>query len=163
MALWLLAWLTASAQVLDPTASTEARHLAILGGWSAANLVGGTTGYVLADDPQWRSFHGTNAAWNVVNGAIVGLGAAGLHRRRDGFETPEALLKHQRSLQTSLAINIGLDVVYMGTGAALMALGTSSEREDLRGMGQSLIVQGGFLLVFDSAFLASLRANTRQR
>ena len=161
MALWLLGWLTASAQVLDPGAATEARHLAIMGGWSAANLVGGTTGYVLADDPQWRNFHGTNAAWNVVNGAIVAAGALGLNRRRDGFETPEALAKHQRGLQTSLAINIGLDVAYVGTGAALMALGASNERDDLRGMGQSLILQGGFLLVFDSAFLASLRAKTR--
>lgn len=156
----LLALSLALGQVADPARSVEARHLGILGGWSAANLAGGATGLVLADDPRWRAFHGTNLAWNTVNAGIVAAGGVGLARRKHGFETPEALERHQRGLQRALVVNLALDVLYVGTGVALWAVGGRAGEVDLRGMGQSLTLQGGFLLGFDAAFLASHRRRT---
>ncbi|MEE2681439.1 MAG: hypothetical protein VX641_03605 [Planctomycetota bacterium] len=47
-----------------------------------------------------------------------------------------------------LAINGGLDLLYLGTGLVLV-----TRRDPLpRGFGAAILVQGGFLLVFDTAW-----------
>ena len=136
--------------------------MAILGGWSAANLAGGTTGYLLSDTPEGRAFHGTNAAWNTVNASIALAGAASLPKRRSTLLPPEDIAKRHRALRRTLAVNIGLDFAYIGTGAALWALGGETDNGiQLRQVGQSLTLQGGFLLGFDAAFLASHHRKAR--
>lgn len=59
----------------------------------------------------------------------------------------------RRKLRTVLAVNVALDVLYVGVGAALARYG---QREEVRGAGVGILPQGAFLLVFDSAFLLSL-------
>lgn len=140
----------------DPGLRTEKRHMAILGTWAGANLVGGTVGFALADTPEGRTFHAANATWNTVNAAIVGVAAVGIAKRNKvGPLDPDALHRRHRGLRRALAVNIGLDVVYVASGLALWAVGGESNGLDLRAVGQSLALQGGFLLGFDSAFLTS--------
>ena len=45
--------------------------------------------------------------------------------------------------------NAGLDVGYMATGAYLWERGIRKDSRGLKGYGQSLILQGGFLFTFD--------------
>ncbi|MBX2800694.1 MAG: hypothetical protein KTR31_23640 [Myxococcales bacterium] len=161
MVAWMVAGMAMAQQpVLDPGLPSERRHMAILGAWSGLNLVGGTVGLVLSDTPKGRSFHGTNLAWNTVNAGIALAGGLGAHARRDRLSTPEELRKRHRGLRTALAVNMGLDVVYVGTGLALWALGGRANGLELRSVGQALVIQGGFLMAFDTAFLVSHRART---
>lgn len=59
--------------------------------------------------------------------------------------------------QQILAFNAGLDLVYIAAGLAIAA--RWSERDDRRGLGHGIAVQGAFLLVFD----ALLARNVAQR
>jgi hypothetical protein len=63
------------------------------------------------------------------------------------------------STEKTLLINSALDVGYIGTGFLLKYFSTkASQRNDLlKGYGNSLILQGGFLLVFDLVLYALLR------
>jgi len=63
----------------------------------------------------------------------------------------EEALGEARKIEKILLINSGLDVAYIGTGFLLRHLSSNSDkRKDLlKGYGNSLILQGGFLLVFD--------------
>lgn len=56
-------------------------------------------------------------------------------------------------MQNFLLLNAGLDVAYIATGFYLKERAkNSSSPERLRGYGNSLLLQGGFLLAFDIAF-----------
>jgi hypothetical protein len=139
----------------------ESQQLTVLGGWAAANLVGGTAGLALAKTPEGRAFHGSNAAWNVVNLGIAGFGAVGLQQRqRAGIPDADTLAQQHRSLRTALAVNLVLDGVYVGAGGAMWAKGGEVRGVPLRSVGQSLLLQGAFLGVFDAVFLARHRART---
>ena len=53
-------------------------------------------------------------------------------------------------------INAGLDLAYIGTGAWLTQKSktTTKKPERLEGFGNSLLMQGGFLLLFDGIMFA---------
>ena len=138
----------------DPGLPTEKRHMVILGSWAGANLIGGTTGALLAETPEGRTFHASNALWNTVNLGLAVGGALGWKKRATAPDL-ETLRKRHRGLRTALAVNIGLDVLYVASGVALWAVGGESNGVPLQPMGQALALQGGFLLGFDTAFLAS--------
>lgn len=60
------------------------------------------------------------------------------------------IIKDYNSLQSFLLLNAGLDVAYIATGFYLKERSkNSSGAERLRGYGNSLLLQGGFLLLFD--------------
>ncbi|RDV37040.1 hypothetical protein DV096_16145 [Bradymonadaceae bacterium TMQ3] len=134
----------------------QARGMGVLLGWSALNIGVGTAGYLVSDGPR-RYFHQMNAAWNVVNAAIAGFGLRAALRddasRFDGLET----LEEGRSFERILAINIGLNVAYMASGAFMWERGLRRDDDRLRGYGPSLLLQGAFLLVFDSTLFALQR------
>lgn len=139
----------------------QARGMGVLLGWSALNIGVGAAGYLMTDGPQ-RYFHQMNAAWNVVNALIAGFGLRGALREDassfDGLET----LEEGRSFERILAINIGLNVAYMASGAFMWERGLRRDDDRLQGYGPSLLVQGAFLLVFDSTlFTLQRRASAR--
>ena len=64
--------------------------------------------------------------------------------------------KLQRQQETLYAVNIGADALYIGSGVFLQEFGNrySTKVNDLmKGIGYSLIMQGGFLMVFDTVML----------
>ena len=138
--------------------ATNNTGLKILGGWGALNVVAGVLGAGTANDEEAKRFHQMNALWGGVNLALAGFG---LHRARrdanldrapdDGFSS------HRRDRRT-FGINTGLDVLYAGTGAYLVHRGNrhaTGDPELLRGYGQSLILQGAALFLFDAAMWAA--------
>ena len=139
-----------------PELRVERAGTTVLGSFAVANIAAGTTGYFTADDPTWKAFHGTNAAWNTVNLGLAAAGAVSVARRPD-----ESLSQRQergRRLHRVLAINAGLDVGYMAAGGTLWALGASDHRPELVGMGSALVLQGAFLLAFDLTWRARHRS-----
>ena len=135
--------------------------MGVLLGWSAVNLGTGTAGAFTSEGPP-RYLHQMNVGWNLVNAAIGGFGLAGALREDPASFGPLDTLEEGRRLEKILLLNLGLNVAYMATGAFLLERGLRRDDDRLRGFGVSLILQGGFLLVFDSVlFWSQHRASRR--
>lgn len=123
----------------------------VLGGWAAGNILSGTYGNFNAKG-EAKYFHQFNAMWNVVNLGIATFGYFNAVSSDPSSMSNLELLKDYNSLQSFLLLNTGLDVAYIMTGFYLKEKSkNSSSAERLRGYGNSLLLQGGFLLVFDIA------------
>lgn len=121
----------------------------VLGGWAAANILVGTYGNFKAKG-EAKYFHQFNAMWNVVNLGIAAFGYLNAVNSDPSSMTNLEILNDYNSLQNFLLLNAGLDVAYIATGFYLKERAkNSSNSERLRGYGNSLLLQGGFLLLFD--------------
>ena len=123
----------------------------VLGGWAVGNigvssiLRSRSTGTV-------RYFHEMNVIWNFVN---LGLAGAGLY---GGYTTDPAsfglweTFNEQQKIEKILLFNLALNFTYLTAGGYLIERSKTSTNlpERLKGYGQSLILQGGFLLLFDT-------------
>ena len=122
-------------------------------GWAAANIGVGAYGWPTTDG-RTKYFHQMNLFWNGVNAVIGGFGYAGAvgedPRRLDRIET----IEKTRSIQQILAFNAGLDLAYVAGGAWLRQRGDHGDDPQLIGYGESIILQGGFLFLFDVALWA---------
>ncbi len=121
-----------------------------LGAWAAGNLTVGLIGDLggQPDRPE-RYFHQMNWMWGAVNGVIAGFGIAGAfaeHRTGDGFLDR---LHVARTTEYIFLFNGALDLAYLGVGAWMWERGLRTEEPVLEGYGMALIMQGGFLLLFD--------------
>lgn len=155
---WTLMCAAALAQ--DPLVQErwEARHrtqvvgMSTLLGWSAANLGVGAVGWGVAREPEWVAFHQMTVAWSGVNLAIAVPGLVGALRERPDPDLSTAL-RRTTALRTTFALNTGLDVGWVLLGAWMNEAGLRREDARLTGFGRSVMMQGGFLLVFDAAML----------
>ncbi len=138
-------------------------NMLVLGGWGLGNMAGGVAGMLTT---PWGSeanyFHQMNAYWNVVNVAIAVPGFLGARKRMGRSYDIPATFKEQRKMETSYLINMGLDVAYIGTGLWMQEFGNGRPQKQaalLKGMGNSIMMQGGFLLLFDIASFAIHRTH----
>lgn len=107
-----------------------------INGWAMGNatsLVGS-----MHEDPQLSSFHQMNVGWSLVN---AGLASYALSNNKP--------IKPKK-LERLFWINSALDVVYVASGAWLRMEGQKRGNPQWVGWGESIMIQGGFLLVFDS-------------
>ncbi|HAI76186.1 MAG TPA: hypothetical protein DCM08_08050 [Microscillaceae bacterium] len=110
-------------------------------------------------------FQQMNMGWSAVNLAVAGFS---LHRARrsqikPSYE-PYDLIKQQQDFEKAYLVNAALDVAYVVGGFYLSALPgpQSSDGAMLRGFGQSVIMQGGMLLLFDTVMYFIHRSNRRK-
>src|SRR5690606_36773305 len=130
--------------------STNNTGMYILGSWAVANMVAGGYGWSQTTG-QTKYFHQMNLFWNTVNLSIAGIALySNLTTSFADLSAAQMLEKHTKTENLYL-INAGLDVLYVGTGFLLKHLATQKpKRHDLlKGYGNSVILQGGFLFVFD--------------
>jgi hypothetical protein len=121
----------------------------VLGTWAAGNILIGTYGNFKASG-EAKYFHQFNAIWNVVNLGIAVFGYINAVNSDPNVMTKLEILNDYNSLQSFLLLNAGLDVAYIATGFYLKERSkNSSSSERLKGYGNSLLLQGGFLLLFD--------------
>lgn len=139
----------------------NSRAMKVLSGWALINIAAGSVGYA-SSSGSTKYFHQMNAAWNIVNLAIAG-GALYQYGQADpaAFTFAESL-SEARNMENILLLNIGLNVSYIAAGGFLWERGLRKTSNRLRGYGQSLIVQGGFLLLFDSVLYVLNRSHNRQ-
>ncbi len=120
--------------------------------WSVVSMVIGAALLVFGD-PFWRGFGLQAVVWGGVDAAIAFFGRRTSNTRllkhvAAGGNPASLVEREAKNLRRLLWINTGLDVLYVVGGAALViTLGQS----DLfaRGNGWGIIVQGGFLFLFD--------------
>lgn len=138
----------------------ERQHLRVLGTWSLLNIGSGLA--LQAGTQGWeKEFHRFNAAWNIVNASLSLSGFIALRKEIPAGNLAASLKRSQRSERIFL-FNAGLDLAYLSTGLFLQEKGYASSDAALRsrylGFGKGLLLQGGFLFVFDA--IAFLRYRT---
>jgi hypothetical protein len=120
-----------------------------LGGWAIGNITVGSVLYFKTSGSN-KYFHQMNIAWNLVNLGIAGIGYYS-SINPDTTITLINSLKEQSSIEKILLFNAGLDIAYIMTGFYLKERSKNSENNSNRfkGYGNSLILQGAFLFLFD--------------
>ena len=126
------------------------RSMLALGGWSAANII--VSGIATnTRNKEMRYFHQMNVMWGGINLAIAGLSYWGAGKEKIDNPTLADVLKHQNRIEKTYLINAGLDVVYVGAGLLVSKTSDNQKNpEKFKGYGNSIMLQGGFLLLYDA-------------
>ena len=114
------------------------RGMWVLQGWGLGNMATGIPIAITSKDPQTVAFFQMNAGWNVVN---VGLASASLIRNKP-VDT--------KKIKRIFFVNAGLDVGYVIAGILLSRKGDIDNEPQRIGYGNSIVLQGAFLLLFDA-------------
>lgn len=144
---------SAQTQAVDTTTLREFSHQRTLGltlgSYALANIAVGLTAAGRERNETYY-FHRMTIYWNLVNLGIAGAGLLGSRKANPNETLAQAVRQHERMKQI-LLFNTGLDVAYVAGGAYLLERGRNrpDDRARLTGFGKSIIVQGGFLFVFD--------------
>lgn len=124
--------------------------MAVLLGWSVLNLGGGLAGSFNGEG-SWRAFHQMNAAWNLVNLGIAGWALLDMTHQDVSSMTALSALASGEKMEKIFLFNAGLDIAYMVGGGWLWQRGAARRSPRQEGFGQSILLQGTFLLCFDAA------------
>ncbi|MEO7306754.1 MAG: hypothetical protein ABIR78_06970 [Ferruginibacter sp.] len=145
----------------ERVAYTKSSMLA-LGGWSAANII--VSGIATnTRNREMRYFHQMNVMWGSINLAFAGLGYWGAGKEKIDNPTLAAVLKHQNRIEKTYLINVGLDVVYVGAGLLMNQTSDNQKNPDkFKGYGNSIMLQGGFLLLYDALIYSIHRKHGKQ-
>lgn len=130
--------------------STNKTGMYVLGGWALANLATGAYGWANTTGST-KYFHQMNFFWNTINLGIAGFSFYSAAQMTPLRMSPQELMDEHLRFENLYLINAGLDIAYIGTGFLLRHLSTRSQKrpEMLKGYGSSVILQGGFLFLFD--------------
>jgi len=122
-----------------------------LGSYALANFAISGVAYFSSEDEYSKRYHEMNVMWNTVN---MGLALPGYIKARRGGQpmTRAEMLKAQKKTESIFLINDVLDVGYIAAGILMREVAPNQlDQEDLfKGYGNSLILQGSFLLAFDA-------------
>jgi len=120
-----------------------------LGSWAVGNMAVNGTLYRSGEKDR-KYFYQMNIAWNAVNLAIAGFGLYGA-LNPDTTLTLFESIQQQANIEKILLFNAGVDVGYIMTGFYLKERGKNSLKhyDRFKGYGNSLMLQGGFLFLFD--------------
>lgn len=120
----------------------------VLGGWAAANIaVSGVEYYHTSGTEKY--FHQMNVIWNGVNFVLAGGSLLAKNKKELNLNQS---FRTQNSMEKIFLANACLDLLYSSAGLYLTERSKSanSNRDKLYGWGESLVLQGGFLFLFDS-------------
>ncbi|MEP7236469.1 MAG: hypothetical protein ABI685_01335 [Ferruginibacter sp.] len=127
------------------------KSMMVLGGWSAANII--VSGFATkTHNREMRYFHQMNVQFNAINLVFAGLGYWGADKQNVSNSTLLSVMKHQNTTEKTYVFNTALDLAYIAGG--LYMTERSKSRTDpakLKGYGNAIMVQGGFLFLYDAA------------
>lgn len=134
----------------------------VLAGWAGANILSGAY-FSGRTDGTAKYFHQMNVYWNTVNGLLSGVALYRLSHQKEATSFA-GVYERQQSLEKTLLFNAGLDVAYLTAGALLVekSKNTVAKRSKYKGYGNSVIMQGGFLLLFDGVLYSLLHHRGKQ-
>ncbi|MGD1839867.1 MAG: hypothetical protein ACFB0B_03080 [Thermonemataceae bacterium] len=130
-----------------------------LGSWAIGNIA--TAGFSISNaEGSRKHFHQMNLGWGAVNLALAGFGYYSALTEPQLLSLNETVDKHYQ-IQKILLLNSGLDLAYMASGLYLRerAKNDANRQDMFEGFGNSLILQGGFLFVFDVTLYLIHRTN----
>lgn len=147
-------------EFFNTSMSTNKTGMYVLGGWALANLATGAYGWASASGSA-KYFHQMNFFWNTINLGIAGFSFYSAAQMTPLRMSPQELMDAHMRFENLYLINAGLDIAYIGTGFLLRHLSTRSQKrpEMLMGYGNSVILQGGFLFLFDGVMYLVQRHN----
>lgn len=121
-----------------------------LGTWAVSNFTLSGYGWATASTSQEKYFHQMNVMWNTVNLALAVPGYIRSKNANLGLNEVQTLAE-QRKTQKIFLVNSALDLGYMASGFVLKQQNSTNPNKEaqLQGYGNSLLLQGGFLLLFD--------------
>ncbi len=135
------------------------KGMIVLTSWASANIISAGA-YFLTNSRQEKCFYAMNTAWGVVNLAIAIPGLLGKEKK---YINKEKLYKDQLKTERVYAINAALDVIYIGGGFGLKEVAKNqsdmNRRAMLYGFGDSFLIQGSGLLIFDISMWAVNKKN----
>ncbi|WP_375561915.1 hypothetical protein ACE193_05040 [Bernardetia sp. OM2101] len=139
-------------QINKKRLSLQKNSMYVLGGWSVTNFAySGATLAAGVENGENKYFHQFNIYWNTVNFALAGSSL--LFAKKDTDLNYAQTLKAYHSTESLFLLNTGIDIGYMATGLYLRERAKTSTNtkntNQLLGYGKSLILQGGFLFLFD--------------
>ena len=138
-------------------ATLDRRGMLVLGSWAVTN-VGVSGAQYFATEGSEKYFHQMNVGWGVVNLALAGTTFLAARRAAPEASRTE-LVRTQLRTENLYLLNAGLDVAYIATGFYLRERSrsrpTTRRRDQLKGYGQSLLLQGSLLLAFDGVMFAA--------
>lgn len=122
-----------------------------LASWALANMTVGTIGYYTSSGES-RYFHQMNAGWNIVNLGLAISGYLGAKKEAKQTFTHKEIFFKQQKTEHLFLFNNALNFTYITAGLLLMerAKNDANNFHRFQGFGSSLIVQGSFLLAFDT-------------
>ena len=134
----------------------------VLSGWSLLNVGISPLCTKNLFNPVTSSdyFHSGNFNWNLINIGISSLGHYSVYRNSQKNWTISELNLRKKRLERALIFNVALDIIYLASGALLKYTANPNDTVNypsFQGGGNSLILQGGFLLIFDSYYLRRLK------
>jgi len=103
--------------------------------------------------PELKYFGQMNTVWGSINFVTALIGYTGTQNDKNKKLTAAQSLAEQERIQKIFKVNMYLDVVYIGAGAYLKLAGDSRNSPEMKGYGESVLLQGGFLLLFDGLML----------
>lgn len=123
----------------------------ILGSWSLMNIGTGIYGWK-NNNGESKYFHQMNFFWNTINLGIASFALYNNYNTDILLMSDSLMVSEHLFIKKVLAINAVLDLAYIGTGVFLNSRANySTKKADLYGgYGKSIILQGSFLLIFDS-------------
>ncbi|WP_373513486.1 hypothetical protein [Persicitalea sp.] len=136
----------------------------VLSSWAVANIAYGGVAAARGEGSN-KYFNRMNVYWNVVNLGIAAPSLIGaLRQKKSPPTTLDQSIEDLHSIEKTLLFNAGLDLAYVASGAYLLerAKNTPDKQDRFQGFGQSIILQGGFLLLFDAANYLALRKSHRK-
>lgn len=134
----------------------QQQSLSLLSSWSVGNLIYSpiATNHLFSPSTKNEYFHQMNFSWNLLNAGIAGLGHIIVNRDSKKPWDMKTLHNKKIKAEKSIIINMGLDLAYMVAG---LLLRNNAKEPMNKGYGNSLILQGGYLLFYDAIFLINLK------
>jgi hypothetical protein len=116
----------------------------VLLSWSVANMAGAGIGASQSDGSNLY-FHQMNGYWNVINASIATASLLPSNKRTKPFSQIELAARYRKVY----LINAGLDIGYMVAGGVMQNRAQRTNTDRMTGFGNGMILQGGFLFVYD--------------
>ncbi len=118
--------------------------------WSLSNVAVSSYGWATTDN-EAMYFHQMNVMWSGVNLALAIPGYFKARKTDPNSFSFAQTWKEQLKTEKIFLFNTALDLVYVGSG---LLLKQRAQLDDVnyyrfRGFGNSLLLQGGFLFLFD--------------
>lgn len=129
---------------------TDKRLMIGLGSWATTNFVVSGIGWATVPSGEAHYFHQMNVLWNTVNIGLAVPGYLKAKKANSSLSFAETI-RTQHQTEKIFLINSGLDIGYMAGGLLLRSAAKTniSKQDQFNGFGNSLLMQGGFLFVFD--------------
>ncbi|WMX14796.1 DUF6992 family protein [Aureispira sp. CCB-E] len=142
---------------LDEINQTRCKHtlngMIAFSSWTGANLIAGTVG-VITTRGELQHFFEMNLYFNAINLGLAIPGLIGAVKAKRTGLSFEQSVKEVQKIKTVYLVNGALDFTYITVGFLLREM-SKNNRNDIKlsnrlaGYGNSFIVQGGFLLIYD--------------